>query len=126
MEAVQAIEVVDDSFVVHLPNGNEEDEQWEDVDSEEEENLFVSTILNYERLYNGMVSRPPVVSINFENYVIDMIDNSTDSKWPCLLSALGKLKLNSKKGVQEGEMIVPKECLKLCNFARKFKCRDCL
>ena len=80
MEIVQAIEVVDDSFVVHLPNGNEEDEQWEDVDSEEEENLFVSTILNYERLYNGMVSRPPVVSINFENYVIDMMDNSTDSK----------------------------------------------
>ena len=70
MEVVQAIEVVDDSFVVHLPNGNEEDEQWEDVDSEEEENLFVSTILNYERLYNGMVSRLPVVSINFENYVI--------------------------------------------------------
>ena len=58
MEAVQAIEVVDDSFVVHLPNGNEEDEQWEDVDSEEEENLFVSTILNYERVFNVMVSRP--------------------------------------------------------------------
>ena len=77
-------------------------------------------------MFNVMVSRSPVVSINFENYVIDMIDNSTDSKWPCLLSAFGKLKLNSKKGVQEGEMVVPKECLKLCDFARKFKCPDCL
>ena len=36
MEAVEAIEVIDESFVV--PNGSEEDEQWEDFNSEEEEN----------------------------------------------------------------------------------------
>ena len=98
------------------------DPQWEEISSEEGEDLYVSTLQSYDQFFAVLASRTPLISTDFAYFLADRIGASMNPLWKSLFSALSKAKTNKTSRVSYDLLTLPQDCYKLCETAKKFPC----
>ena len=125
MNAEAVVKKVEALETLRAENGiqiQDPDPQWEEVDSEEGEDLYVSTLQSYDQCFDVLASRTPLISTDFANFLADRIGASINPLWKSLFSALSKAKTNKTSRVTSDEITLLQDCYKLCETAKKFPC----